>query len=156
LLSLTRKTDYALQALTELACRAPTTVSARDIANQFGLSLPVLTNVLNMLGRAGLVVASRGVKGGYTLNKEPCRISVADVIGAIEGTFRLTRCCGGSSHVPSSPCDIMDRCQISDPIQRVHEVISEVLSWVTLEHLAGNRVPTTGEFLPDILKALAR
>lgn len=155
MLSLTRKTDYALQALTELACRAPTTVSARDIANQFGLTLPVLTNVLNSLGRAGLVVASRGVKGGYKLNREPCRISVADVIGAMEGTFRLTRCCG-SPQAPAGPCDIMDRCQIADPIQRVHEVISEVLSWVTLEHLAGNRVPTTCESLPEILKVFAR
>ena len=48
------------------------------------------------------------------------------------------------------------RCQIANPIQRVHEVISEVMSWVTLEHLVGNSVPTTCESLPDILKVLAR
>ncbi len=92
MLSLTRKTDYALQALTELVHRAPATVSARDISNHYGLSLSVLTNVLNQLGRAGLVVASRGVKGGYKLKKEPARISVADVVEAIEGQFRLMRC----------------------------------------------------------------
>lgn len=157
MLSLTRKTDYALQALTELVHRAPQTVSARDISDEFGLSLSVLTNVLNQLGRAGLVVASRGVKGGYKLRREPARISVADVIRAIEGPFRLTRCCGGEApthHV--DPCHLADRCRIANPMRRVHAVIGDVLTWVTLEHLADDHVPSVCESLPEILKAMGR
>ena len=156
MLSLTRKTDYALQALTELVHRTPATVSARDISDHFSLSLSVLTNVLNQLGQAGLVVASRGVKGGYRLRREPSQISVADVIEAIEGQFRLTRCCGEAQTEPADPCDLADRCRIANPMRRVHAVIGEVLSWVTLEHLADDQVPSVCESLPHILKALGR
>ena len=150
--SLTRKVDYALVALTELADHTPARVSARDISTRHQLPLPLLANVLNQLVRAGLIASSRGVRGGYTLARSADRINVVDVIGAIEGAFRLTACCPSPSNDPPTPCDHVDRCRLEDPIRRIHEIIYGVLCQVTLTDLAENRLPLGLESLATLIR----
>lgn len=97
MLSLTRKCDYALVAMAELARNGRRTISARGLAEILGIRSPVLTNVLHRLQRHGLVTSRKGARGGYALARPPGRITLADVIDAIEGEFRLTPCCDGTS-----------------------------------------------------------
>ncbi len=150
--SLTRKVDYALVALTELADRAPERVSARAIATRHELPLPILTNVLNQLVRSGLIASLRGMKGGYTLVRSAEIVNVVDVIEAIEGAFRLTACCIPPSENPAAYCDRFDRCRIADPIHRVHEIIRDMLCQVTMADLAKNRMPLGLEPLSAMLQ----
>ena len=98
MLSLTRKTDYALVALAGLAemeASASAPVSASRLAQVYALPLPMLMNVLKLLHRADLVAAARGATGGYYLQRDPGRISVLEVIETIEGPVRLAPCCEG-------------------------------------------------------------
>ena len=150
--SLTRKVDYALIALTELADRAPERVSARDIATRHEIPLPILTNVLNQLVRSGLIASSRGIKGGYILVRSAEIVNIVDVIEAIEGAFRLTACCVPPSKNPGSYCNHFDRCRIVEPIHRVHEIIRDMLCQVTMADLANNRMPLGLESLPAMLQ----
>ena len=87
-LSLTRKTDYALIATGYLAHRrraglGPT--SARTIAEAFDLPLPLLMNVLKALSQQGLVTSTRGAGGGYELAVEPAELDLLTVARAVEG-----------------------------------------------------------------------
>ncbi len=150
--SLTRKVDYALIALTELADHAPERVSARGIATRHQLPLPILTNVLNQLVRSGLIASSRGIKGGYTLVRSAEIVNVVEVIEAIEGAFRLTACCVPAAENPAAFCDQFDRCRIADPIHRVHGIIRDILCQVTMADLAKNRMPLGLESLPGMLQ----
>ena len=70
MLSLTRKADYALVGLVDLARRTPGKASARQIAESSGVPLPMLMNILKELLAGGLVCSTRGVNGGYRLAKE--------------------------------------------------------------------------------------
>ncbi|MCH7925401.1 MAG: Rrf2 family transcriptional regulator [Planctomycetes bacterium] len=150
--SLTRKVDYALIALSELADQAPKRVSARDIATRHEIPFPILTNVLNQLVRSGLIASSRGMKGGYTLVRSAEIINMVDVIEAIEGAFRLTACCVPPSENPESYCNHFDRCRIVEPIHRLHELIRDMLCQVTMADLAKNRLPIGLESLPAMLQ----
>ena len=150
--SLTRKVDYALIALTELAEHAPERMSARDIATRHRLPLPILTNVLSQLVRSGLIASSRGTKGGYTLVRSAEIVNMVDVIEAIEGAFRLTACCVPPSENPGSYCNHFDRCRIVEPLHRIHEIIRNMLSQVTMADLAKNRMPLGLEPLPAMLQ----
>ncbi len=80
MLSLTRKTDYALIAMAELARRAPTMVSVREMSQRLGLPLPALTNILKQLTRSGLVTSTRGPNGGYRLARDPDRITLSELM----------------------------------------------------------------------------
>ncbi|MGB0714432.1 MAG: RrF2 family transcriptional regulator [Phycisphaerae bacterium] len=99
MLSLTRKCDYALVAMAELARNGRRTISARGLAAEVGIRVPVLTNVLHRLQRHGLVTSRKGARGGYSLSRPPTMITLADVIEAIEGDVRLTPCCDGSGSI---------------------------------------------------------
>lgn len=159
MISLTRKTDYALVALAHLAQRrdecdcddlCPT--SARAVADQFALPRDVVMSILKDLQRAGLVESERGAKGGYTLPRDADEISLADVVEAIEGPARLAPCCAEEDDDLCTVCALVPRCPITAGIQDVNARISEFLRTVTLRQLMNVE---KGEKLPVVeLKAV--
>lgn len=145
MLSLTRKTDYALVALSHLGSRRrddARPVSAREIADRFELPPSLLMNILKELGNAGLLNSTRGSNGGYELAVDPAAVSLMDVVAAIEGPVRITTCCQteptDATHLSADvaeACSLEDRCPIREPIHRLHERIHRFLAQVTLADL---------------------
>jgi len=138
---MTRKTDYALVAITHLANVGGGRVSAREIAHRLGLPAPALMNILNQLGRAGLVTSTRGPSGGYGLAKPPHAITLADLMEAVEGPVRLTLCCNEDLEVLDRRCGLEPDCAIKEPVRKVHQMLRHFLSCVTLDQIAANQVP---------------
>ncbi len=140
MLTLTRKVDYALVAMVDLAQRSPALVSAREIAERLHLPLPMLTNILNQLKTAGLVTSCRGVYGGYSLAREPEQISLAELIDAIEGPFRLAVCCGEEA-TAATDCARHLVCGVKEPVRRLHKQLREFLGGVSVAQIARDAVP---------------
>jgi Rrf2 family protein len=86
LVRITAKADYAVRAALELAA-APEgePVKGEQLAERQGIPLQFLEHILLELKHAGLIRAKRGYKGGYWLDRPAERISIADVIRAVEG-----------------------------------------------------------------------
>jgi Rrf2 family protein len=86
---LTRKAWYGLVAMKRLA-EPPreSSFSAKDLADLYGLPQEALAKILQRLAGAGLLLSHHGIKGGYTLARDPQQISVLDVIKASEGATR--------------------------------------------------------------------
>jgi Rrf2 family protein len=130
--TLTRKTEYALIALSHLAAEEDRLASAREIADEYRLPLPVLTNVLKMLNRCGIVVSERGAKGGYRLAQDPHQISLAQLIRAVEGPTRLVRCTGGHSGPPRRSCELISHCPVRPAVLKVHQRMQRFLESVSV------------------------
>jgi Rrf2 family protein len=82
---LTRKAWYGLIAVKHLAEQPrQNSFSAKDLANSYGFPQEALAKILQGLARAGLLLSHHGIKGGYTLARDPRQISVLDVIKASE------------------------------------------------------------------------
>jgi Rrf2 family protein len=82
---LTRKAWYGLIAVKHLAEQpGQNSFSAKDLANSYGFPQEALAKILQGLARAGLLLSHHGIKGGYTLVRDPDQISVLDVIKASE------------------------------------------------------------------------
>ncbi len=146
MLALTRKADYALVALSELARHAPGTLCARKLSEVTSIPLPVLSGVLNQLVHHELVMSVRGVQGGYRLARSANSISLVDVIEAIDGSPRLTQCCSSSSfHEHKAPCTLEAKCRITGPMQRVHRGLLEFMSKIVLTQIAFDMVPVCVE-----------
>jgi len=144
MLSLTRKTDYALMALTYLASRPDEVISAREMSERFGVSLPLLMNVLKQLSGAEWVHSVRGARGGYTLARSADRITLADLIDTIEGPVRLAPCVGGAPDGGRASCEASETCPIQGPLGWLHDRLRGFFQNITLAQLAaaGNRKPT--------------
>lgn len=136
MLLLTRKTDYALLALASLANLEPQGTSARELAEKLHLPLPVLRNILKQLASRGVLKSTRGTKGGYRLAKSPGEISLAELVTAIEGPMRLTRCCPSSDNGDESGCKLEETCIIQMNVHKVHARLMEFLDQVKLSEIA--------------------
>lgn len=94
-MKLTTKGRYAVTAMLDLALRYDKgAVTLAEIAKRQGISLSYLEQLFAKLRRTGLVDSVRGPGGGYTLAMEPGKISVAEIIVAINESIDATRCGG--------------------------------------------------------------
>ena len=143
MLTLTRKADYALVAMAHLARHAPERVSAREIAERVKVPLPVLTNILHQLLHSGLVNSVQGSKGGYRLARDPNHITLAEMIDAIEGPFRLALCCSTIGEDTPHLCELEESCNIKEPVQRVHMSLRQFLNQITLTHITFADLPVS-------------
>jgi Rrf2 family iron-sulfur cluster assembly transcriptional regulator len=82
------KAHYATLAMMTLASRHDDAhpVALRSIADQHEMPLPFLTQILQQLKLAGLVISTRGPAGGYRLQRDPDQISLADIMAAVGTT----------------------------------------------------------------------
>ncbi len=136
---LTRKTDYALVALAGLAHLDRPSASARDLAAELHLPLPVLRNILKILAAHGLLVSARGPAGGYRLARPADEITLRQVVEVIEGPVQLARCCPTAGGEADGHCQIEDSCLIKGKVRLIHESLLEFLSGFTLAEIAPDR-----------------
>jgi FeS assembly SUF system regulator len=123
MLKLTKKADYGLIAMRHLAESSGEAYSAKDLAEAYGIPQEALAKILQRLAKNGLLLSHHGVNGGYVLAREARKISVFDVIQAIEGPLLVTSC-----HTPTrGECEQSPRCNIREPLRRIGESIQGVL-----------------------------
>jgi len=89
---ISRTAEYALRAVVCLADRRDQPLTTQQIAELTRVPAGYLSKVLQALGRAGLVVSQRGLHGGFVLGRTPERISVLDVINAVDPIQRIHTC----------------------------------------------------------------
>ena len=83
--------EYALHSLL-LLCGSQESLSVRDLARFQKLPERFLAKLFQRLKKAGLVVGSEGLLGGYTLTRPPEQISVHDVLAAVDPNRALFEC----------------------------------------------------------------
>jgi Rrf2 family protein len=101
MLCITKKTEYALVALAHLAEQPDRVASAREIAVGRDLPLPLLMNILKNLQSHGVLRSTRGVKGGYQIDRDLNALSLYELVAIVD--------CGGTS--PEGDCGCMEHAQ---------------------------------------------
>ena len=85
------RVDYATRALVALAAAGDQALKGEAIANEQGLPVRFVENILGDLRRAGFVSSQRGNVGGYRLARPARDIALADVFRALEGPLAEVR-----------------------------------------------------------------
>ncbi|MFL6304088.1 MAG: RrF2 family transcriptional regulator [Candidatus Sulfotelmatobacter sp.] len=131
MLKLTKKADYALMAMKHLAERSSQgSLSAKDVADAYGIPPEALAKILQKLVKAGLLHSQHGTNGGYTLARPAHTISAFEVIQAIDGPLFITSCI-----TVRGECDQSDRCNIREPLRKVNDSIEAVLKRIKISHM---------------------
>ncbi len=134
MIRITRLTDYGIILLAYLASRPREQVlTARDAAQECRLPVPMVSKILKTLARGGILASHRGVKGGYSLARAPERITVGDIIGALEGPIGITEC----SSSPGS-CEQEPSCPVRINWQRISEAVRGSLEKIPLSEMVGS------------------
>ena len=132
MLKLTKKADYGLMALKYLAEHPEATaLSAKDVADAYGIPAQLLAKILQQLTKSGLLRSHAGMNGGYALARDARSISAYEVILSIDGPFFITSCTKGKTG-----CELEPSCTIKEPLARVNETIAGVLKSISIQDLA--------------------
>jgi len=93
------KAEYGLKAMVNLAKDEVKTKNIKLIAKEESISIKYLERILNVLRKHGLVESFKGINGGYALKKPGNKISVADIVIALEGPIAPMKCVGKVCHM---------------------------------------------------------
>ncbi len=132
MIRLSKETDYGILLLTYLAGTPEAAVfSARDLASEASMPLPMVSKVLKALARQGVLTSQRGAKGGYALARRPEKISIGQVIAAMEGPVALTECI-------EHPGDCMQEptCRVRKNWAKINQRVLASLESITLAEMA--------------------
>lgn len=131
MLKLTKKADYGLIALKHLAVNGPQSASAKEIAEAYGIPLPLLSKILQKLAKNGFLQSEHGTNGGYRLARDPREITALEVIRSIDGPIVLTAC-----FTEHGMCSHTDKCSVREPLRKVHEGILRLLSNISISDMS--------------------
>lgn len=124
-------TDYAIRMTLFLAILG-TPMGSEDISKQMGIPKQIIAQIAKPLRDAGIIVTKRGVGGGFSLNRKPEEISLADVINAMEGTTRINRCMEADHYCSR---DAAATCPVRKFYERIQTFVDEAFSSKTIASL---------------------
>ncbi len=127
MLRLSKLTDYATVILSFMARDSTQVHAAMEIASATGIALPTVSKILKLLVNAKMLMSTRGSKGGYALARTPEKITIADVISALEGPIALTEC-----SISLQGCEQASGCEIRGNWSLINQTIHNALESVTL------------------------
>ncbi len=92
-MQITRQADYAVRAVLYLSRLGQGNRAATSqIAEEQHIPPSFLAKIISQLSIAGLLNTSRGARGGVTLARSPEKITLLEVVEAIDGPIRLNEC----------------------------------------------------------------
>lgn len=139
----TRRTDYGVRALINLAQNHPGGQAAPSISKDMEIPVGFLRQVLQELGRAGLVTSQPGRTGGYALAKDPKDITLYDIIEALEGSTEEPVCA-----LDGGPCHWDRACAIHWVWLAAREAFTSKLRSATLAQIAADDAELRAGELP--------
>jgi Rrf2 family cysteine metabolism transcriptional repressor len=113
-------------------------VSLAEIADSERLPLPYLEHLVARLREAGLVRSTRGAHGGYELDRPARKITMAEVVAALEGTLAPMQCFtepGSGRVLCNHELDGFDHCATRLLWTRVQSGVMKALEHTTLAEL---------------------
>ena len=127
---MTKLSDYAIMLLTYFAREPQMQRSARDLSVQSHLPLPTVRKILKILVRGGLLDTHRGVKGGFVLTRLPEKVTMTDIIAALEGPVAITQCSGKDDR-----CRLEPSCPVRSNWRKINKVVYDALRGITLSEM---------------------
>ena len=120
--------DYSLRTLIYLATHPERTIRTQEISEAYDISKHHLVRVVQTLARYGYVTIHAGRSGGLSLNREPGRIRLGEVIRAAEPNMRLVECFDRETNT----CRIAPACALKGMLQAGTEAFLASLNQYTL------------------------
>lgn len=141
-LSMTKRADYALLALSHLALAAANfpdrLINTKEIAEGYDIPVELLAKILQILAKNGLVASHPGPTGGYRILRAAHEISVGEVVALIDGPLSLTQCSSGEE----TSCKQFSRCTIRSPLATIESRVKNLLDNISIAEISRTLSPS--------------
>jgi Rrf2 family protein len=131
MMGLTRKAEYAIRGMLYLGrCKEGRLSMLGDIADAVEAPRAFLAKTFQDLAKKGLIMSSKGVKGGFVLARPPENITLCEIVEAVEGPIMPNACLMGEG-----VCSLQKTCTVHPVWRRLQAVTRGILEEVTLKTL---------------------
>lgn len=131
-MELTRKGEYAIRGIVYLASKPADQICLlSEIAAAVDVPQTFLAKIFQQFSKVGLVKSYRGTGGGFVLGRPADKITLLEVVEAVEGTIIPNRCV-----INVGECDRDNLCTVHPVWKKVQLQVREILSGVTMQELA--------------------
>ncbi|MCE5301196.1 MAG: Rrf2 family transcriptional regulator [Spirochaetia bacterium] len=138
-MNISTKGRYALRSLTHLADsyakRGNAPVSIKDISGKESISNRYLENIFVALRKAGLVTSMKGEKGGFKLAMAPEKITIFDILSAVEKGTATTKCASDFDFCNNAP-----NCGIRKVWVKLDRITGDFLRSTSLAEVTGTHM----------------
>ena len=136
-MKLTTKTRYALRALIDLGSNSDgSPVQIKDISKRQGISESYLENIFTRLREYNILGANKGKKGGFFIKKAPSKITILDIVNAIDEDYTLVKCVKDPQSCPRSKTCISRLAWV-----KMSNELEKILSGISLKNLMEDVYP---------------
>jgi Rrf2 family transcriptional regulator, iron-sulfur cluster assembly transcription factor len=136
-LKLSTKGRYGLRAFIDIAIFGENEpVSLAHVAKRQDISISYLEQLMVKLKKAELIVSIRGANGGYEIAKDRGRISVGDVLRALEGDLAPVDC--AAFHEGNHACAASDDCASKIVWKKINDSINETVNNIYIDELVAD------------------
>ena len=124
-------TDYAMRMLVNLALRGKSVpVTAAVLVEGQNIPVDFAYKILQKLRRAKILESFKGVNGGFVLAKAPEKISLLEVIEAVQGRIVIRPCL-----LDDDNCVSVKPCPVSYKLQKLQETLDNEMQGITLAQI---------------------
>jgi Rrf2 family iron-sulfur cluster assembly transcriptional regulator len=134
-MQITRSGEYGLRGLVFLAKQPPEKMTlVSEVSREQNIPETFLAKIFQRLSKAGVLWSVRGANGGFKLKKPAHKITMREIIEAVEGPIALNRCL-----LKKGECEVEKMCTLHPVWEEVQKRFLEILDRTTVEDLAGRR-----------------
>ena len=128
---ITRRADYAVRSVLYLTKNNKDVVTINEISKSMHVPRTFLAKILQQLTGHGIVTSIRGFKGGFKLAKDPGKITLLEVIEAIQGITASSQCA-----VDKKSCKLSDKCSVHPVWIKIRKMVENELKSQNFRELA--------------------
>lgn len=133
-MKLSTRTRYAMRFMIELALHYGSGATLlRTVAEEQQVSEKYLSQIVLALKKGGLIISTRGARGGHMLNKAPTEITAHDIFICTERSTAAVPCVDDSK-----ACTRYDLCASRGVWECMQKAVENALKGVTLEEMAND------------------
>lgn len=128
-MKISKLADYSIVILGVMVEQTQEVVNASVVCVESGLPEPTVAKVLKLLSKSDFVRSVRGPRGGYALIKDPCDITLENIISVIDGPISIVACVDGVE----PDCSLSGTCcSVRGRWDDVNAAIRETLGLISL------------------------
>jgi len=134
MIKISKSVEYSILALKYIADNENfSNISSRRISDDLKIPYDLISKLLQKLVKQGIIKSQQGKYGGYNLLVASDKLSILQIIDALDEKVQLTNCT--IDNADSEACARIDNCNIRSPFWNLQNKINEMFESITLHEL---------------------
>lgn len=134
MIKISKSVEYSILALKFIADNENNnTINSRIISTELNIPYDLLSKLLQKLVKQGIIKSQQGKYGGYNMLISADKLSILDIIKALNENVQLTNCT--INNASAEDCARIDNCCIRSPFIDLQNRINEMFNTITLSEL---------------------